>query len=112
MILQVCAAYDSKARAFLAPFTVAHVDMAVRAFAHVANQPGQQVHDHPADFSLHHLGTFDDGTGELVAFEHAVHLGIGSNYIKGVAHVQHEIAQQSVSDEARVQPGSAGGNPA
>lgn len=89
MILQICAAYDSKARAFIQPFYAAHADVAVRAFRAAANQPGHQVCDNPEDFTLFHLGQWDDQTCHFTLFPEHRNLGLASNF-KGVVDVQSE----------------------
>lgn len=63
MKLQVMSVYDTKARAFLPPFFVPHVDVGLRAIASAANEPGHQLCRFAADFEIYHLGEWDDGTG-------------------------------------------------
>lgn len=63
MKLCVMAAYDKKARAFMHPFYCAHTDVGVRTFSQAANAADHQVSQHPEDFALFHLGTFDDENG-------------------------------------------------
>lgn len=60
MITNVMAAFDKKARAFMTPFFSAHVDVAIRSFKQAATTPDHQVSQHPEDFSLYHLGTYND----------------------------------------------------
>lgn len=83
MKLQVVACYDKKARAFTKPFYVGHTDLALRAFAHAANTPGEEVNHHPEDFSLHHLGQFDDETGLFETKPIPHHLAEAINLKKG-----------------------------
>lgn len=83
MILQVVACYDKKARAFTKPFYVGHTDLAIRAFGGAANTPGEQVSDHPEDFSLHHLGQFNDETGLFDLKQLPYHLAEAINLKKG-----------------------------
>lgn len=63
----VMSAYDKKARAYLTPFFVTHVDVAVRTFTSAVNDPTHpgMINKHPEDFCLYHLGTFDDDTGHF-----------------------------------------------
>lgn len=63
MKLEVMSVYDTKARAFLPPFFVPHVDVGLRSLASAANEPGHQLNRYAADFEIYHLGSWDDGTG-------------------------------------------------
>lgn len=54
--------YDSKANAYLPPFFLPTVAMAVRAFSDCVNSDDHQFGKHPSDFTLWHLGTWDDAT--------------------------------------------------
>lgn len=90
MILQVMAAYDKKARAYLQPFYSSHADVALRSFRQAANQPGHQVCEHPEDFALFHLGTFSDDTAMFTLHQNPVHVAEAINLKKGAVDVQHE----------------------
>jgi len=80
MIYQVIAMHDIKARAFLLPVFVPHIDVGVRAIAHAANNsPGHQLHDFPQDFTIYHLGTWDDTSAKFSPFDQPVSLGLVSN---------------------------------
>lgn len=54
--------YDSKAQAFLTPFFLPTVGMAVRVFSDCVNSDDHQFGKHPEDYTLFHLGTWDDAT--------------------------------------------------
>lgn len=59
------AVYDSKAGAFLAPFPANTYGIAERMFSDLVNTDGHQFNRHPADYSLHKIGTFDTDSGKL-----------------------------------------------
>lgn len=63
--MKVCAIRDLAAEAFLRPFFVAAVGVAVRDFqATVANPDANNpMHHHAADFELYLLGDFDERLG-------------------------------------------------
>lgn len=67
-VLQVCSLYDEKARAFRAPFTVPHVDVAIRAIRGllVQGDARNEVVAHAEDHVLYHHGAFDDSTGQFM----------------------------------------------
>lgn len=76
----VFAVYDSKAKAYMRPFFSQSIGTAIRAFGDVVNDPQEMVAKHSADFSLHHIGEFDDVTGVLSALEHQVNLGLAASF--------------------------------
>lgn len=81
MELQVMSIYDVKARAFITPFFVPHVDVAVRSIADVLR--GQEDHAfkrNPDDYQLYHLGSFWDHTGKFVLKDQAELLGVVSRW--------------------------------
>lgn len=63
MKLQMMAVYDLKARAYLPPFFVPHVDVGLRHIGHAAQDPQHQLCKFAEDFEIFHLGEFDDSTG-------------------------------------------------
>jgi len=80
MIYQVVALHDVKARAFLIPVFVPHIDLALRSIAHGCNSnPGHPLHDYPQDFTIYHLGTFDDTSATFTTFAQPLSLGLVSN---------------------------------
>lgn len=80
MIIQVYAVYDSKARAFCLPFYAPVEAVAVRNFSAGANDATLSLCKHAEDFTLFHIGSFDDSTGELVRLSQHVNLGLAANF--------------------------------
>lgn len=72
--------YDDKAKAYLTPFFLPEVGMAVRAFADCVNNPEHAFGRHPEDYTLFQLGEFNDSSGviavegTLLCVAHAVEL--------------------------------------
>ncbi|AXH73617.1 MAG: nonstructural protein [Microviridae sp.] len=65
MILQVFAVYDSKAKAYAQPFYAPNKGLATRYFADGANDPTLQMCKHSEDFTLFHLGSWNDENGSF-----------------------------------------------
>ena len=65
MTQHIFAVYDSKAEAYLAPFTAGTYGIAERMFSDLVNQNGHQFNRHPADYTLYVIGTFDTANAEL-----------------------------------------------
>jgi len=82
MKLEIFAVYDIKARAYLPPFFLPRKEMAARIFGECINSKEHQFGRHPADYTLFHLGTFDDENAEL-SCPHAPHsMGAGVEYLE------------------------------
>jgi len=62
---------DRAADTFGRPFFVAAVAQAIRSFSDEVNRADKdnQLFNHPEDFDLYEVGSFDDDTGDLVAIK-------------------------------------------
>jgi hypothetical protein len=62
MKYNVCCIYDRVAQLYGIPNFVNTKGATIRAFADELNRPAEnnQLHQHPDDFDLYYLGTFDD----------------------------------------------------
>lgn len=69
MLTNVYAVFDEKAKNFGAPFCTSNDNLAMRSFNDAAATPGSVIHNHPEDFKLYQLGTFDDNSGKLTTLE-------------------------------------------
>lgn len=63
MILEMFAIHDRMAGFYAPPFFMPAVGLARRAMLELASDPSTNIGRHPGDFSLYHLGTFNDQTG-------------------------------------------------
>ena len=52
--------YDSKASAYMQPIFMQSLGTAIRAFEDTMEDPNHQFKKHPEDFTLFHIGSFDD----------------------------------------------------
>lgn len=75
MIIQIFATWDSKAEAFLQPFFFLSKGQAIRSFDDAVNDPKSQMCAHAEDFSLFHLGSFDDADASFDLLKAPVSLG-------------------------------------
>ncbi len=76
MKLNMFCVYDSKGGVYTPPFTFRSNGEAIRAFVDSANEVGHPFFKHKADFTLFHVGEFDDTTGIAVSL--AAHVPLGS----------------------------------
>lgn len=78
MITQVFSVLDAKIGSFMQPWFSATVDSARRAFFDACQDSASLLGRHPQDFTLYHLGSFDDETGlfdcKLIALGNATAL--------------------------------------
>lgn len=59
--------FDVKSATYRTPLFMQREGMAIRAFADLVNEPDNLVAKHPEDFTLVHVGDFDDETAEIVS---------------------------------------------
>lgn len=83
MKIQIFSIYDSKAKVFSQAFFSPNIAVALRSFSVAVNDRETQLFKHPEDFSVFHIGEFDDDTGLLVPLLPVVSLGLAANF-KGV----------------------------
>lgn len=57
--------YDNKAETFMPPFFVPSKGLAIRAFEDCINSDTHHFGQHPADYTLFSLGTFDIDSGKF-----------------------------------------------
>lgn len=111
MKLFITSIYDHIAKSYTLPSFVVTTGVAVRAFAHAANDPDHTIGKHPGDFSMFLLGEFEDEQGEFTIYPVPSSLGLAASFVKAKYNVQHQDAPQPRTD-ALVQPRAAGGNSA
>jgi hypothetical protein len=65
MNIQLFSIHDVKAGAYLPPFTLPTTQMAKRTFADTVNDRNHSFSKHPEDYTLFHIGEFDDESGMI-----------------------------------------------
>ncbi len=83
MKLQVFSIFDSKAEAFIQPWYSQTLGTAVRSFEQAVNQPDSDFHKFAGDYTLFHLGDFDQANGLFTALPAHVNLGVALSFLKG-----------------------------
>lgn len=78
MITQVFTVFDSKTLAYLPPFFAPTPGAAMRSFIDAVGQSGHEFNKHPEDYTLFHLGSFDDCDGTFANLETKKSLGVAS----------------------------------
>lgn len=83
MIKNLYSVYDSKAKTFCNPFVSQNDQTALRDFAYAANDVSTPIGQHPTDYSLFRLASFDDESGFVLTDSSASNLAIASTLIRG-----------------------------
>lgn len=79
MKLEIFSVKDNATAIFTRPFFMLTVAEATRQFTTEVNNPESQLHQHPHDFHLYHLGTFNQDTGQVT--EKITDLGQAAEYL-------------------------------
>ena len=67
MFVQIYCVRDSKSEAYLQPMFFATNAAAIRAFQDVINDGKSNFSKHPEDYTMFHIGSYDDASGTLVS---------------------------------------------
>jgi len=73
--------YDEKAEAFGKPFFTQAIGVASRDFSEAVNDQKSLLARHPEDFSLYHIGYFDDATAKFDINSTPTLIGRATDYI-------------------------------
>jgi len=65
MRMKICCIHDSKAELYTQPLFFQALGQAVRSFSDACNDDKSDYAKHPEDYSLWHIGEYDDLTGTL-----------------------------------------------
>lgn len=79
-IKSIVAVKDGALGAFLPPFFVPSIGVAVRHFGDEVHNKESPMFAHPEDYELYHLGVFDDDGGLFNIFPQPVRLARGLDY--------------------------------
>lgn len=63
--LIICAIHDTKAEAYMNPFYMRSEGEAIRAFGDAIDKGDTPLSQHPEDYVLYKLGTFDQSTAAI-----------------------------------------------
>lgn len=69
MIYQAFSIFDSAALVYSPPFFQATKGLAIRMFSETAKDMQTNIGRHPTDFTLFHIGEFDDQAGAMTRFD-------------------------------------------
>lgn len=75
MKMEMFSVYDSKTELFMRPWFAINVASAQRTFNDEANDKSSPLSKHPEDYTLYHIGTFQDDTAMVVCHAQPKNLG-------------------------------------
>lgn len=78
----VLAVYDSKAELFQQPIFFKAKGEAIRAFADEVNRDKSPMKNHPEDYTLFNIGSYDVESGLLTPLTTPTSLGLAIDYLK------------------------------
>ncbi len=76
MKLEIFSMFDHKAEAFIPPFYLPNIQMALRTVRDTGKDLSHMFGKHPMEYSLYHLGTWTDHNAEFELHEMAKTLGL------------------------------------
>lgn len=82
MISRMYSVFDNAVNVFGTPFTVPHVQYAVRYFESLVKDPKSDVSKWPSQFHLFEVGEFDDSTGLITVHQVPVSMGLASQFVR------------------------------
>jgi hypothetical protein len=78
MKINIYSIYDTEAKAYNTPFFMHNHALALRAFSDQVNSDNEnQIANHPEQFILYHIGTYNDEVGEVEKLDLIKSLGRG-----------------------------------
>lgn len=80
--LYIVAVRDRAIDAFMNPFVVSALGMALRSFGDEVKNPESPMSKHPEDYDLFHLGFYESDSGALQPLERPHQLAIGKDQVQ------------------------------
>lgn len=96
MQIQIISIYDSKAGAFITPWFSQTVATAQRQFMSAVDDKSTDFHKYPGDYTLFHLGGFDQEQGKFDILPTPENLGLAITFMRGrdAAGTLHEALEE------------------
>lgn len=80
MKLQIFSVYDSKSESWLQPYYSLTVNSGMRAFSDICRDEAHSFYQNGGDYTLFHLGEFDQSTGDIQKLHTPENLGLAINF--------------------------------
>ena len=73
--------YDKAADAYLEPYFVPTIIMGERMFRDAVNKAGHIFNAHPSDYSLYHIGNYNDADATFTMLPGPMHIMVGEQAV-------------------------------
>lgn len=82
--LEVLAVYDRQLDCYMRPFVAQTIGQAIRSFRDETNRADSEIHKHPEDYALYHLGQFWENSGLIAPLNDGPkQVALASNLLEG-----------------------------
>lgn len=81
MKLKLLSVFDSKSKSWSVPIMLNMTESSIRVWSDVINDPKSKYAQHPEDYTLFEMGTYDLASGSFDIFSAPVSIGVGSQFI-------------------------------
>ena len=103
MLLKLFTIFDSKAEAFQQPFSAQSTGAAIRMFSDIAQDQKHPIGQHPEDYTLFEIGTFNPLSAEIKISEAKTSLGTALEHVEIQMLSSHPIySDPDVGDISKV----------
>lgn len=82
MSCELFSVFDSAAKRFLEPFYAPTIEYAIRSFRQTVNSSESTIQRFPEDYTLFHIGSFDQESGMLNPGAAPVSLGVAITFVE------------------------------
>ncbi len=79
--MKIFTVYDSKAKAYLTPFFIKTTGEALRQFTDIVNNKEHYFSQHPEDYSLFEIGTYDEQLGQVKQYDSNLMLANATEFV-------------------------------
>jgi len=99
MLHDMFAIYDSKAKIYNTPFALLNEDVARRAALDLLADTTTQVSNHPQDFTMFYLGTYDDEQALFDLTDTPINVFRFHELVKDVRHIVENEAPVKLAEQ-------------
>lgn len=79
---KVYTCYDSKTEIYMTPFMARNMGEALRSFQDAVNDPKTTISQHPEDYTLFEIASYDDSTGTYKPHHAKISMGVAIEFKK------------------------------
>lgn len=104
MILKLFTVHDAKAEAYLSPFFAPTTGIAIRIYTDMSNEASHAFHQHPEDYTLFELGSYDDSNAQITSLPTPMPLGKALDYKKIIPEIDRVTNEHMPFDASIASP--------